>query len=83
MPFEIIIDILGWIGASLVIAAYFLVSNNRVSSSGSTYQMLNLTGGILLIINTFYLKSYPSMAINIIWVVIAVAALIRMIINKG
>ncbi|MEJ0032107.1 MAG: hypothetical protein WDO15_17795 [Bacteroidota bacterium] len=73
------IDIIGWIGAVEVIAAYALNSNGTLTASSAVFQLLNLTGAIFLIANTWYNKAYPSMVINIIWTVIAIAALIKMI----
>jgi hypothetical protein len=77
---KILIEIIGWIGAVEVIIAYALNSNGRLKSNSVVFQVLNLTGAIFLIVNTWYNKSYPSMVINIIWTAIAIIALIQ--INK-
>ena len=74
---KIIVEIIGWIGAVEVIIAYAFNSNGKLRSDSVTFQVLNLTGAIFLILNTWYNESYPSMVINIIWTGIAVAALIR------
>lgn len=73
------IDIIGWIGAVEVIAAYGLNSNGQLTADNPVFQLLNLSGAIFLIANTWYNKAYPSMVINIIWTVIAIVALIKMI----
>lgn len=70
-------DILGWIGAIEVLTAYLLVSINKVDGKSATFQLLNLTGAIFLIINTIALKAYPSAFVNIIWSGIAIYFLIR------
>jgi hypothetical protein len=77
---KFLIETIGWIGAAEVIIAYALNSNGKLRSDSPVFQWLNLTGAILLIINTFYNESYPSMVINIIWTGIAIIALMR--INK-
>jgi uncharacterized protein YacL len=74
---EIAIDIIGWIGGVAVVIAYLLISAGKVMSSSFLYQMLNLIGSIFLIINTFFKGAYPSTAVNIIWVLIAVYALAK------
>lgn len=74
MDWRLFIDIIGWIGSVEVILAYGLVSTQRVRSDSFWYQFLNFTGGILLIVNTFYLESYPSTFINVVWVIIALGA---------
>ena len=72
---KLFVDVIGWIGSVEVILAYALISSDKVDSKSTVYQVLNLTGGIFLIINTIYYGAYPSTAINIVWVVIAVVAL--------
>ena len=68
------IEIIGWIGAVEVIIAYALNSYGGLTSDSTIFQLLNLTGAIFLIANTWYNKAYPSMVINIIWTVIAIVA---------
>ncbi|MEM9327139.1 MAG: hypothetical protein AAGA85_15835 [Bacteroidota bacterium] len=75
MSTRLLVDILGWIGSFEVIIAYGLISSKRVDGQSVMYQLLNLTGAILLIVNTVYLEAYPSAFINIVWVGIAIAAL--------
>lgn len=74
---KIFIEILGWIGAVEVIIAYALNSNGKMKSDSVAFQVLNLTGAVFLIVNTWYNAAYPSMVINVIWTVIAIGALIR------
>lgn len=77
-----LIDIIGWIGSVEVIAAYGLNSYQKIKSDSLLFQILNLTGGIFLIINTYYLRAYPSTFINIVWVVIASVAIIQIFRKK-
>jgi hypothetical protein len=70
-------DILGWIGAIEVLAAYLLVSINKVGGKSIIFQLLNLTGAIFLIINTIALKAYPSAFVNVVWSGIAIYFLLR------
>ncbi|MEM6524474.1 MAG: hypothetical protein AAF693_11805 [Bacteroidota bacterium] len=74
---ELIIDVIGWIGSLEVIAAYALISYHRVDASSLPYQLLNFTGGAFLIINTIYYGAYPSTAINVVWLIIAFIAMIK------
>ena len=71
------IEIIGWIGAVLIVGSYFLNINGRLKSSSPLYIISNLLGGIFFTVNTLVHHAYPSMIVNIIWVVIAVAALFR------
>ena len=71
------IEIIGWIGAVLIVGAYFFNINGKLKSSSAVYIISNLLGGIFFTINTLVHKAYPSMIVNIIWVIIAVAALLK------
>ena len=67
---KIIVDSLGWIGSISLITGYWLNSRGKISAQSFTYQMLNLVGGVLLIVNTVYYGAYPSSAVNGVWVFI-------------
>ena len=83
MDTNIFIDVLGWIGALLVTFAFFLVSTRRAAGDSLRYQLLNLTGGVLLIINTVFYGAYPSSVVNLVWVGIAIFAIYSGLVNKG
>jgi hypothetical protein len=72
-----LIEIMGWIGAIEVLLAYGLISLNKVDSKSLFFQLLNLTGGLLLIVYTLHLKSYASAFVNIVWVLVAVVSIYR------
>jgi hypothetical protein len=78
---EIFISTLGWIGSLLVIGAYGLNSYQKIKSDSLIFQLMNLAGGILLIINSVYKEAYPFTFINTVWVLIAIPAIFQ-IINK-
>ena len=69
---KLTVDVIGWIAAAAVLAAYALVSTGKVKSASYSYQSLNLVGGIGLAVNTGYYMSYPSTALNVVWALIAV-----------
>ncbi len=51
---ETFAQIAGWIGASLVVLAYFLVSYKKVQGDSRVYQLMNLVGAIGVGINASY-----------------------------
>jgi hypothetical protein len=71
------IDVFGWSGVAALLIAYGLVSTKKLEGDSTIYQLLNLAGSALLIINSFYYGAYPSVGVNIAWVGIAVFALTR------
>jgi len=72
-----LVNVIGWLGSAAVVAAYALVSTNRVNGDSLLYQLLNLIGSIFLIVNTVYLGALPSAFVNTMWVGIAMFALWR------
>ena len=80
---KLFVDVIGWIGSVEVILAYALISSEKVDSKSTLYQFLNLTGAVFLIVNTIYYGAYPSTAINIVWVVIAIVALWRIFFSNS
>ncbi len=75
---KLLIDIIGWIGSVEVITAYGLNSYQKIKSDSLLFQLLNLTGGLFLIINTVYYSAYPSAFINVVWVIIAIIAMVQL-----
>ena len=73
----IVIDIIGWAGSAMVIVAYALNMYKRMASDSIAYYGLNIVGSACLIVNTFYHHAIPSVVVNVVWVFIAVVALIR------
>ena len=76
---KLIVDILGWIGSVAVIAAYGLNSYQKIKSDSYLFLTLNLVGGIFLIVYSYYYTAYANTFINVVWVIIAVPALIKLI----
>lgn len=74
---QLIIDIAGWIGGVEIILAYALVSFKKLKVDDWSYQVLNLTGSLFLIANTWYYRAYPSTIVNVVWAGIAVYTMMR------
>ncbi len=72
----LLLDMLGWVGAFLLLLAYALVSFKRLKADSETYQWLNIVASILLVINTLYYGAYPSSFVNIAWTIIAFFAIL-------
>ena len=65
-------DAIGWVGAVALLIAYAMVSHKKLERDSATYQLLNISGSILLAANTIFYGSYPSTFVNLIWAGIAV-----------
>lgn len=67
----------------MVITAYGLNSYQKIKSDSFLFLFLNLVGGIFLIIYSVYYTAYANTFINVVWVLIAIPALIKLIGKKS
>jgi len=79
---KLLIDVIGWSGSVMVITAYGLNSYQKIKSDSLLFLFLNLIGGIFLIIYSVYYTAYANTFINVVWVIIAIPALIKLIGNR-
>jgi hypothetical protein len=68
----ILIEVLGWIASVLIVGSYALNITGKLSASSKIYVLANIIGGIFFVVNTYYHHAYPSMFVNVIWVIIAI-----------
>jgi hypothetical protein len=72
MPLELLIEMLGWIASVLIVGSYALNITGKLAASSKIYVLANIIGGIFFVVNTYYHKAYPSMFVNVVWVIIAI-----------
>lgn len=73
---DLIIEIVGWGAASVLLGAYALLSRGRLSGQGSSFQTLNVVGSLLVGVNSFVHQAWPSVSVNVVWLVIGIATLV-------
>lgn len=71
--------VIGFVGTFLVLGAYFLLSTGRIKAASLQYQGINLLGAALLTVYGFMLAAWASIALNAIWGLIALVALLRVL----
>lgn len=72
------IHVVGTIGMLLVLGAYTLVSLRRIASASVAFQGLNLVGAGFLAVYSVVLGAWATVALNAVWALIALAALVRL-----
>lgn len=77
-PVSIFIETVGWVSVVLIVLAYALLSFEQIDSGSTTYQAMNLIGAIGIIYHSLAKKDYQPAALNIVWALIAVLALVRL-----
>jgi hypothetical protein len=74
---EILVEIAGWVGALLILAAYVLVSAEKLTGRSPLFQWMNLLGAAGFIVNGLWHGAIPSASLNIVWMLIAGYSLVR------
>lgn len=72
---KLLIEIAGWYGAAAILVAYALVSFQVITGDSLLFQLLNLTGALGIIVISLYKKVYQTVALNIVWIVVALVAI--------
>ncbi len=74
---EATVTIIGWLGFIFCSLAYLLLNLKVLRFDNPLYQVLNVIGGIGLVISACYFRDTPNLAANGIWVLIALFGIIR------
>jgi hypothetical protein len=77
MTFKTFVDLSGWLAALLILGSYGLLSFGKIQARSPVYQLMNLIGALGFIINCAWNRAWPSVALNVVWVGIAIYALRR------
>ena len=75
---KVLIEIVGWAGAALILLGYALVTSGRITPRSLAYQLMNVFGAIGFIINSGWNGAIPSVALNVVWLFIAIFGLLRL-----
>ncbi len=73
-----LVEIVGWVGALLILAAYGLLSAGRLTGQSRSYQWMNVAGAAGFVVNGWWHGALPSTALNVVWMLIGGIALWRM-----
>ena len=80
---DVLIEIMGWIGSVLIVGSYALNITGRLEATHKLYVLANILGGLFFVVNTYFHQAYPSMFVNIVWVIIAILMLNKKDRQKG
>lgn len=80
---NLFVELVGWIGAVLILSGYALLTSGRVTAQSPLYQWLNVVGAAGFIVNGIANQAYPSAGLNIIWMGIGAVALWKIAQRRG
>ena len=75
---RLLVEVIGWIGSAAILSAYALNSYQKIRSDSLFFLFLNFTGGLLLIIYSYYKDALANAFLNIVWVIVAIIALAKL-----
>ena len=75
------IDVIGFIGVSLILVAFFLNLNDRLRSNDLAYILMNLIGAILACLASILMEYYPFVLLEGTWSIVSFIALIKYLKN--
>jgi hypothetical protein len=82
-PVEIAVEIVGWIGAALILLAYLFLSAGKLTGQSVVYQGMNIVGAAGFVINGWWHGAIPSTALNVLWLLIGGVASWRIMKKRG
>jgi len=72
-------QLIGWYGVVAIVIAFTLLNVGILGTDSLVYQLLNLTGAIGIIIEAGSKKDYQPVALNIVWLLVAIYGLLQII----
>ncbi len=78
----LLVNIIGVIGVTIIVSAYFLLQLDRIDSKGFWYSFLNAFGSLMIIYSVFYNWNLASFVIEFFWILISIYGLWKYYISK-
>ncbi len=72
-------DIIGTIGVSLILIAYFLNIFSLIKKDGTLFYVLNIFGGAIACFSSYLISFWPFVVLEGTWAIISVVALLKSI----
>jgi hypothetical protein len=72
---DLFAEVVGWIGAALILGAYAMLTAGRLEAKSVPYQAMNVVGALGFIVNSGWNGAIPSAALNVVWAGIGIAAI--------
>ena len=71
LPTVSLTDAIGFVGVLLILAAYFLLQTERLSTQQLSYQVLNGLGAALVLVSLCFTFNLSAFIIEIAWLLIS------------
>lgn len=74
------VELFSWYGVAAILSAYALLNFHVLSVNSLSYQLLNITGGLGILIDAWASRNYQPVVLNVVWIVIALIAMVRILV---
>ena len=74
---DILFDIIGMSGTFLVVGAFFLLQLEKLTPQSLAYNIINLSGAVLLLISLCYNFNLASFVIELFWIAASIIGLVK------
>ncbi len=83
MNTALILETLGWLGVVAYVLAYLLLTIGVLKPNGYPFHILNMVGAATLIVYSLEYGDRPNVAVNVIWLMIGVGAVVRRLVRRS
>lgn len=74
---DILFDIIGMSGTFLVVGAFLMLQLEKLSPKSLAYNLINLSGAVLLLISLCYNFNLASFIIELFWIAASIIGLVK------
>ncbi|WP_353719242.1 hypothetical protein [Dyadobacter sp. 676] len=83
MNTALLLETTGWLGVVSYVLAYLLLTIGMLRPDGYLFHILNMIGAASLIVYSLEYGDKPNVAVNVIWLLIGVGAVVRRFVRKS
>jgi len=77
-----IFTLLGWVGAFILIFAFFQVTRGKLSPSSNMYQYLNILASLFLLVSSYKIGAWFAVTLNGFWLAVSLYGIINVYLKK-
>jgi len=74
---QYIYDVIGMIGAFLILASYFLLQNKKILGNSISYNLLNLVGALCILASLLVNWNLTGFIIEVCWASISIFGIVK------
>jgi hypothetical protein len=65
------VQLAGWYGVGAILVAYALITFKVLTAETIIYLALNSTGALALIVQSYAIRNYQLIVLNVVWLLVA------------